>query len=497
MKLNRLFIAGLLSVSMLASCNKENNEPNTDFDGQGYMTLQVLGNAAARTEGENHGNATAEESAINKLDVYLCEDDGKVVKKTTLILSDNDFNTTQSGARTKPFTVPVGVYRVWVVANSDNNVGVNIKEHKIDWSKYPSDYASHVANPNNFTMVNQINGSDDDAPVITITADNDFSHPATCDVINLDRLTAKVEVSENTANTDFIKGVKDNLSAITNMELQGYKMINTANKIWGIQHWAKAKSSKTADGVIDNRLDLSGLNTTANPYSLQNKLSSARDVEIQANSDPRVYTVVKDDYDNIGYYDAATPKGVSYVPEYSPITISASNLDEATTNNTTGVLYQYKATVTGSDEIAGANCFYCYDGNYFATLAELAKRYTNFVASDLESELRAAYAATDRQTAISNFRAKHNIKVYTDGIVYYTYYIKDENYSLDGTAKNKLYSIMRNTWYGLTVNSLKRIGEDIPGGWEPDRKIDTNEVFMVVEVKVNPWVLSNTDIDLQ
>lgn len=495
MKLNRLFIAGLLSVSMLASCNKENNEPNTDSDGQGYMTLQVLGNAAARTEGEKEGNATTEESTINDLDVYLCDDAGIVDSRITL--KSNNFNTTQSGARTKPFSVKVGTYRVWVVANSDNSlkVGDNINEHIINWKVYPGGFASQVANPNKFTMVNQINGKDDNAPLITITEDNDFTHPATCDVINLDRLAAKVEVKENTTNSDFIKGVTDDLSAITNMELQGYKMINVANKIWGVQHWVKIKSSMNADKLFDNRLNLKDLGVIQT--ELQNALSSARDVEIKENTNPREYTVVKDNYNEIGYYDATTPKGVSYVPEYSPISISASNLDEATTNNTTGVVYQYKATVTGSDKIAGDNCFYCYDGNYFATLAELSNTYTNFLSVDLAGELDAAYKATDRQIAISNFRAKYNIKVYTEGIVYYTYYIKDENYSLDGTPDNKLYSIMRNTWYVLNVNSLKRIGEDIPGGWEPDNKIDTNEVFMVVEVKVNPWVLSSTDIDLQ
>ena len=98
---------------------------------------------------------------------------------------------------------------------------------------------------------------------------------------------------------------------------------------------------------------------------------------------------------------------------------------------------------------------------------------------------------------------KYNIMVYKNGIMYYTWFIKDQNYidsSITETDKS-YYSVMRNTIYDLTVKSLSRIGTDIPGGWnpnvDPDDPVVNKDVYMVVEAKVNDWVLSTEDIDLE
>lgn len=117
--------------------------------------------------------------------------------------------------------------------------------------------------------------------------------------------------------------------------------------------------------------------------------------------------------------------------------------------------------------------------------------------------MNAAYThTTDKQGEISKFRAKYNIKVYTDGIMYYTYYIKDQNYKQgEPTKEEHYYSVMRNTVYKLTVTKLQRIGTDIPGGWNPDKDpedpVDPTNVYMVVEAKANPWVVSSENITLR
>ena len=63
------------------------------------------------------------------------------------------------------------------------------------------------------------------------------------------------------------------------------------------------------------------------------------------------------------------------------------------------------------------------------------------------------------------------------------------------------YSVMRNTIYDLKVTALQRVGTDVPGGWNPeissDDPVDQTKVYMVVEAKVNPWVLNNQDITLK
>ena len=45
------------------------------------------------------------------------------------------------------------------------------------------------------------------------------------------------------------------------------------------------------------------------------------------------------------------------------------------------------------------------------------------------------------------------------------------------------------------------MGTDIPGGWNPDvitdEEIDQYPLYMIVEVKANPWVISSQDIILK
>lgn len=43
--------------------------------------------------------------------------------------------------------------------------------------------------------------------------------------------------------------------------------------------------------------------------------------------------------------------------------------------NTTGVIFKATATVENSDGLAGANCFYAYNGEYFASLEAVQAKY--------------------------------------------------------------------------------------------------------------------------
>ena len=205
-------------------------------------------------------------------------------------------------------------------------------------------------------------------------------------------------------------------------------------------------------------------------------------------------------------------------------TWDGSKIVDALKGNTTGLVYQWQVTIkdkaspeTGSesDELAGANCFYSYNNEYYATLDALLAAYPGILEKEttgttndekkaaMKEELTTAYnSGAVNQKGISDFRAKYNIKVYTDGIMYYTYYIKDKNYKQGETGKEETYySVMRNTIYDLTVTKLQRVGTDIPGGWnpdaDPDDPVEPTNVYMVVQAQANPWVVSKEDITLE
>lgn len=95
------------------------------------------------------------------------------------------------------------------------------------------------------------------------------------------------------------------------------------------------------------------------------------------------------------------------------------------------------------------------------------------------------------------------INWYQNGLTYYWYEIRHDDGINNAMAFGK-YGVVRNNWYELTVNSVKKPGTpwypDIvnPGPGDPDPKdpIDEMEGYLGVTVKVSPWVKWSHNIDL-
>ena len=424
-----------------------------------------------------------------------------------------------------------------------------------------SDYAA----AGKFLMFNECNGSSDThgnvsgsgttpadkcGTFITIRPENVYDNPATCPLIRLDRMAVKITSNANSSTdiTDLEKFTyyADGIAApqtkvgITKVELIGYKLLNGAEKVYLQQHWTATSAEQTQNVTVGpwrNTLITPAM-TAATEESdaaddYYNTLSDFRKLTLDADND---YTAVVDKFD-LGdspvYYDPENPKGPVYCMENNP-TYDASKTNPDVTNNypayytpalignTTGLVYQWKATLDNgvSDGYAGENCFYSYGNKYYGKLADLQKDYPGAFdpaggATDEESlenavtELEAAMdktTDTEKQNAISDWRVKYNVKVYTEGLMYYIYFIKDQNYAqIQSTATadkyEKYYSVMRNTVYKLNVEKLGAIGTDIPGGWNPDvtedNPVESTTLYMQVSVQANPWVISSEDIVLQ
>lgn len=391
---------------------------------------------------------------------------------------------------------------------------------------------SQYAANNKFLMFNECNGSDDTGgESITIGKDNDYEHPATCSTIQLDRLAVKItsSVGQSVDISEITTGDDAEFNAVQSVDLKGFKLLNGATKANLQQKWTATLSGQGSyqwtNTLITPAMNAGSSAETSSADEFYNHLSDFRTISKSTSStnnvDVYTYTEVEDLYGEIPYYNTASgqEKAAIYCMENNP-TYRSPAITDALNGNTTGLVYQWQVTLkadAGGDGKAGTNCFYAYDGNYYASLKALVTAYpvvlnkvtmgttTEEKIAALENEMNAAYThTTDKQGKISKFRAKYNIKVYTDGIMYYTYYIKDQNYKqVEETGQQPVnyYSVMRNTVYKLTVTKLQRIGTDIPGGWNPDKDpedpVDPTNVYMVVEAQANPWVVSSKDITLQ
>lgn len=503
MKLTKSLFLAFAGLGLFA-CSNEDNVPSTDNSHNGtFLTLTLVGteNSDSRTVAGEDGTqaGSAEESTISEAMVLLCDQDGKVLSAKKV-----NCKSVTGGMETYPVEASVGTYYVYVIANP-GSLNVSAESNITELKETISSSADFATN-GKFLMFSECNGTDKTGgQEITVSAENDYDNPAkAASPIKLDRLAAKITYTAASVN---ITAAQAQLTGLTAITFNGFNLVNGIKDFYLQQHWSAAA---TTTGV-------SHINTLLTP-------------EVKNNASDNFYnrwddfrTITKEDN---GSYTAAIDlkkgtygAGPLYCMENNSGSIAGDCFATGSdlNGNTTGVIFKATAAVTGSDGIAGTNCFYAYNGEYFATLAAVQDKFlgafddknggTNAEAElkAAQDELTAAYGKTDataKEQAISDFRVKYNIHVYEDGVMYYTHYIEDQNYTAAnaGGQQVKYQSVMRNTVYGLTVNSVKNIGDDIPGGWNPDTDPEdptTPKTYLVVECQVNPWVLSNYDVDLQ
>lgn len=544
MKLKHFFYAGVFAVGIAAcSDNEEIGNAQTPTEANVYMTLQIVGPQGMNsrttpelppTEGTASGDieiGTSEENTISSVNVLLCNPTTHVVAHSYNIGS-SALTSITNGVRTPVIETSTGSYDVYVIANPTTDLQTitgDVTGKTIDQITEALMKSKYAAN-NTFLMFNECNGSDDTGgESITIGKDNDYEHPATCSTIQLDRLAVKItsSVGQSVDISEITTGDDAEFNAVQSVDLKGFKLLNGATKANLQQKWTATLRGQGSypwtNTLITPAMNAGSSAETSSADEFYNHLSDFRTISKSTSSannvDVYTYKEVEDLYGEIPYYNTASgqEKAAIYCMENNP-TYRSSVTTDALNGNTTGLVYQWQVTLkadAGGDGKAGTNCFYAYDGNYYASLKALATAYpvvlnkvitgttTEEKIAALEDEMNAAYThTTDKQGEISKFRATYNIKVYTDGIMYYTYYIKDQNYKQGGSTKEEhYYSVMRNTVYKLTVTKLQRIGTDIPGGWNPDKDpedpVDPTNVYMVVEAKANPWVVSSENITLQ
>ena len=546
MKLKHFFYAAILTAGITA-CSDDDNVVNSQdpTDVHAYMTLQIVGPQGADTKTEPGEDQTVVgnpvENKIQNVTILLCNSTTHAVVasfSTGFTLTATDDNGVVTSPIAIPESVSVGTYEVYVIANDPSTslfgTNDNVTTKTIDGITMANMKNQYAAN-DKFLMFNESNGTDKIAGAsIIISENNSYENPAKCTApIELDRLAVKIRTKEkekendndndNTEGVDItgINGTNGEFNLVEKVELKGFKLLNGATKVNLQQKWTKTTNEQGStfpwiNTLVTPVLSAGNAGDTETP-GYYNHLSDFRTIT-QING---VYSVVQDTYATVDAYGSTATADI-YCMENNP-TWDGSKIVDALKGNTTGLVYQWQVTIkdkaspeTGSesDGLAGANCFYSYNNEYYATLDALLANYPGILekasgADDnakiaaMKKELSDAYnSGAVNQKGISDFRAKYNIKVYTDGIMYYTYYIKDKNYKQGETGKEETYySVMRNTIYDLTVTKLQRVGTDIPGGWnpdaDPDDPVEPTNVYMVVQAQANPWVVSKEDITLE
>lgn len=515
-------VAGVLSMGMLAACSNEDDIATgngNEQKGEAYLTLNLVGsdNGASRTQpgqGTEEGLSDPNENAINSVMVLLADESGNITSYTPAL-------TTIEGVRTTDrIPMGTGTYEVYVIANPPQDYTAPTTKTALTTTATIDNISATTmgtyAGSGSFLMFSACHGTNQtDGVEVEVTSANTYDDPATA-TVQLDRLAAKI--TYDAADLDFEDAQKmfgDN-TTLTNVAITGFALVNGVTKSYLQQHWSKDAATAINDQATPPATALEFENTLITPAVTNN---SATDFYNRWEE----YSTITPNPDKDGWYSSVvdltvdkenvfTTKPLYCMENNSGSTKENCFIDNVTdlNGNTTGVLFKAKATITGSDGKAGEGCFYGYEGEYFKSLSDLKTKYPSVFGSeeltDVETALNNAYNGTAEESAkiqtVADFRETYNVRVFEDGIMYYTHYIKDQNYTA-ADAKNtqvNYHSVMRNTIYGLAVTSVVGIGDDVPGGWNPDIEEEEPVVpptYLRVRCMVNPWVLSNYDVTLQ
>lgn len=142
-----------------------------------------------------------------------------------------------------------------------------------------------------------------------------------------------------------------------------------------------------------------------------------------------------------------------------------------TTDNTEGTFYSYNGYVFKSK--AGA-CLYKAIATNKDDKAETVN--TDFTKSMSEND--------------------KDIQTYKNGYCYYTAWIKHNPTSKIYLEQDK-YGVVRNFWYELTVNSIKKLGYSQPTYKEPTDPDDKAEAAIQVQVNIKKWRVVKQNLDLE
>ena len=329
---------------------------------------------------------------------------------------------------------------------------------------------------------NDASATGNTVPTVTITsANNKTTNPAVAETVYLDRLTAKVTAAEDVSLT-INSNVKSGDFASATAELNGILPVSAAKTMYIQQQWSDPAKLALSTPTTDRYGMINGSFASGEPTY----------ADIQTSG---------------GTYSSVAVSDLSgkVVPVDKPLYV-LENLAESIPvwGSTTGVVFKLTLDATGSGT---PSTFFGYNKNseHFLSLAALQAQYPNafdvFGNTNPDGTDNDAQNLADAEALLASdvaaFRAQTKINVFEDGVMYYTYFIKDANYNN--------YGIYRNTWYQLQVTEVTNFGDDIPGGWNPDdptvnpdptTPVDDEKLYIKVKLLVNKWVASVSTIHL-
>ena len=508
----RSFLLSTLAAFMLAGCSSEeageNNIPGDDLNGKAYLSLSLKSHTATTraatatkpgSEGESHaGNVTV--LLFDKDDVCLD------------VVDFNDAEVGNSGGEGNPTAaasdvklVPEKTEKVFVVINP-YSAGWDLSKDAVKGKPWNTINAAidatitNVTGDRNFMMASA--GTPDagaltdvKSNVVKVTPENEATaknqakaNPA---IINVDRLSAKVEVAVKSPDITKPEGSSFTFGgwelSVTNKSVKLYSdLITYAN---------------ATEGAVYRRDKnyLLGEQPTGGESAMDAAFDYLKNIDSNEETIPAVAQIA----------------GASRYCLENTMDAEAQKL-----GFTTKVVVKAQYTPKGID---ANSSYFSWKGNYY-TLEGLQKAYKETTGGGLKTDLPiflkkagiVEEGVLDIDKAIeelttSNFNEKTGIigrfcavRYYHSSVCYYDVLIRHDQAITTKMALGR-YGVVRNNWYHLELQSVSGPGTpwipdpsdpDPTNTTPPDTDDDEADAYLSVQITINPWTFWTQGVDL-
>lgn len=517
MKTKQLFFCSLTGLTLLAASCSSNDEAlnggdGTTSEGKTYaqIAISVANSATTRADGDNTGDevfGTDDEYTVNDLTVVLANENDiamQVITPTLKTVSNKDEADKQVRV-TEPFTCTPGKYKVYVLANyknSQNALTPIIKGSTDMKAEFGLTDIAKLSTTDNFFMTNT---SAPTAKVIEKDATgkevDDAGKEMTDGKTNLNLLTVDVEravskVTFGNSDTQLSFDIKEGNNTIATATLEGASLINLNKKMFLVKDGTLAQNKPVTTNdwpyPVDPNYNETSIDITTNfaqtsasefPalksakfYCPENTMKAS--AQLNGQTTGVVYKVKYTPKD--GYYtELAAENGTDSYSQMFKKVLALTDKDPTITKT-------IFTTAEGTDGTNGT--FYSYNGYVFKTKA--GARLYKAIATNPGAD------AATVNTAFTNNASDDDIQTYAEGYCYYTAWIKHNPTSKIYLEQDK-YGVVRNFWYELTVNSIKKLGYSQPTYKEPTDPDDKAEAAIQVQVNIKKWRVVKQNLDLE
>lgn len=507
---------------MAASCSSNDEALNggdgTTSEGKTYaqIAISVANSATTRADGDNTGDdvfGTDDEYTVNDLTVVLANENDiamQVITPTLKTVSNKDEADKQVRV-TEPFTCTPGKYKVYVLANyknSQSSLSPIIKGSTDMKMVFGIGDITKLYTENNFFMTNV--SAPEEKDIVEKATGKEVNDDGTektggknvnLVTVNVERAVSKVTFGNTADKLSF--NIEEGGNIIAKAKLEGVSLINLNNKMFLVKDGTLAqnkpvttndwpypvdpnyyKTKEDADYatyITDNftQKEASSFSAPSDAkfYCPENTMSALAQLNGQTTG-----VVYKVNYKPEGKYytELAAENGTdSYSQMFEKVLALGDDVRDAAITKT------IFTTAEGTDGTNGT--FYSYNGYVFKTKA--GARLYKAIATNPGADAAAV------NTAFKNNESDDDIQTYAEGYCYYTAWIK---HNPGGTTMQQdKYGVVRNFWYELTVNSIKKLGYSKPTYKDPTDPDDKAEASIQVQVNIKKWRWVKQNVDLE